>query len=218
VAQPAQSAPEQQVGNQEDTVTRIGCDSTNLNADPAAADVAFYYVNGDYAQQEADVAAKFGSHVLLGIDVNGSMPGAAVRDWEKGDKGGSLEQWVIDHNAASGVKDACIYCDRSTIPEVRQLTGSQVLEQDYWLWIATLDGTLVTPGPPHLDAPPYSYPGTVACQVATIGGYDLSVIWDDTWHPSPSPVVHLKANINEGLRALDGALQQVLANVSRLPG
>ena len=187
-------------------MTRIGGDSVNLASNPAGVDVAFYYVNGLYAAKEADVAARHPGKLVLGIDVNGSAPSAAVRDWETGDKGGSLEQWVIDHNKASGVKDACVYCNRSTIPEVRQLTGAQVLGTDYILWVSTLDGTL------------YTGPGVGLCQVATIGGYDLSVIWDDGWHPSPDGAAHVKADIMEGLRALDAAFGQVAANVARLPG
>ena len=71
---------------------------------------------------------------------------------------------VIDHNAATGRKDAVVYCNRATIPQVRVDTGTQVLGVDYFLWVATLDGTLVTPGPEHLDGPPYTYPGVIGCQ------------------------------------------------------
>ena len=199
-------------------MTRIGGDSVNLAANPAGVDVAFYYVNGHLGvTTQADAQARHPGKVVLGIDVLGTDPAAAVRDWETGDKGGSLEQWVIDHNKASGRKDACVYCNRSTIPEVRQLTGSQVLGQDYWLWLATDDGTLVHPGPDHLGSEPYTYPGVVACQVATFS-WDMSVIWDDGWHPSPSLVPHLKADIRQGLAALNAAFDQVVANVSRLPG
>ena len=188
-------------------MTRIGGDSVNLAANPAGVDVAFYYVNGtEGVCTEAEAQARHPGKLVLGIDVLGTSPAAAVRDWETGDKSGSLEQWVTDHNKASGVKDACVYCNRSTIAEVRQLTGSQVLGQDYVLWVATLDGTL------------YAGPGVGLCQVATIGGYDLSVIWDDGWHPSQDSTAHLKADIRQGLAALDLAFAQVAANVARLPG
>lgn len=191
-------------------MTRIGGDSVNLASNPAGVDIAFYYATGNEGVATAAQAqARHPGKLVLGIDVNGSAPSAAVRDWETGDKGGSLEQWVISHNKGGGVKDACVYCNRSTIGEVRQLTGSQVLGRDYFLWVSTLDGTL------------YTGPGVVACQVATIAGYDLSVIWDDDWHPSSSSVAgvaHLKADIRQGLAALDLALGQVTANVLRLPG
>lgn len=191
-------------------MTRIGGDSVNLASNPAGVDIAFYYVNGhEGVATQAQAQARHPGKLVLGIDVNGSAPSAAVRDWETGDKGGSLEQWVTDHNKASGRKDACVYCNRSTIAEVRQLTGSQVLGQDYFLWVSTLDGTL------------YTGPGVIGCQVATIGGYDLSVIWDDSWHPSASSlagIAHLKADIRQGLAALNAAFDQVAANVNRLPG
>lgn len=186
-------------------MTRIGGDSVNLAANPAGVDIAFYYVNGSYGvATEAQAQGRHPGKLVLGIDVLGSVPSAAVRDWETGDKSGSLEQWVIDHNKASGVKDATVYCNRSTIAEVRQLTGAQVLGRDYWLWVSTLDGTL------------YTGPGVVACQVATIGGYDLSLIWDDGWHPVPNGTAHLKGNILEFAAAVDGALGQLVANARRL--
>lgn len=198
-------------------MTRIGGDSVNLAANPAGVDVAFYYVNGhEGVMTEAQAQARHPGKLVLGIDVLGSRPDAAVRDWETGDKGGNLEKWVIDHNKASGRKDATVYCNRSTIPEVRQLTGSQVLGRDYFLWVATDDGTLVHPGPDHLGSEPFTYPGTVACQVATLGGYDLSVIWDDGWHPSQGATAHLKANILQNAAALDKAFRALVENARRL--
>lgn len=188
-------------------MTRIGADSVTLTRVPAEVDVAFYYTTGhEGVSTQAQVQAAHPGKVVLGIDATGAGPSAAVRDWENGDKGGSLEQWVKDHNKASGRPDACVYCNRATIPEVRRLTGSQILGKDYFLWVATLDGTL------------YTGAGVVACQLATIAGYDLSVIWDDGWHPSPGGVAHVKANVRQGLAALNAAFDQVVANVDRLPG
>lgn len=198
-------------------MTRIGGDSVNLAANPAGVDVAFYYTTGHLGvTTQADAQARHPGKVVLGIDVTGADPSAAVRDWETGDKGGNLEQWVKDHNEASGRKDACVYCNRSTIGEVRRLTGSQVLGRDYWLWVTTLDGTLVHPGPDHLGSEPFTYPGVVACQVATLGGYDLSVIWDDSWHPSQGDTAHLKANILQNAAALDRAFRALVENARRL--
>lgn len=106
------------------------------------------------------------------IDVNGGLPRANVRDWETGDKAGSLESWVGEHNQASGVKDAVVYCNRSTIAEVRELTGKFVLGEDYYLWVATLDGTVITPS---------QQPGLVACQdkgsQQVHANYDESIVW-----------------------------------------
>ena len=122
---------------------------------PASVQVAAFYGNGAYAATIAQAEARF-PHAKYGrcwIDVLGTLPSAQARDWETGDKGGSLEQWVIDHNKARGKKDAVVYCNVSTIPEVRQLTGTQVLGTDYFLWVATLDGTLFGPAQyPHVIA------------------------------------------------------------------
>ena len=89
---------------------------------------------------------------------------------------------VIDHNAATGRRDAVVYCNRATIPQVRVDTGTQVLGVDYFLWVATLDGTLVTPGPEHLDGPPCTYPGVIGCQLEgddlTSGDWDQSLVYD----------------------------------------
>ena len=176
-------------------MTRIMGDSTLYLNIPASVQVAATYANGLYAAAEADVAKRFPRtrYGWARIDVLGNMPDKAdVRDWETGDKGGSLEQWVKDHNAHAGKKDAKVYCNMSTIPEVRQLTGSQILGKDYWLWIATLDGRIVAPGPVHLDSPPYTYPGTAACQVKgaslTGGDWDESLVYDASfWQPLPPP-------------------------------
>lgn len=162
-------------------MTRIAGDSTTLTDIPLSVDVAITYANGTYAVNHAALEARF-PHARYGwalIDVNGTAPGAQVRDWETGDKAGSLEQWVIDHNKAAGRKDAVVYCNRSTIPEVRQLTGSQVLGRDYFLWVATLDGSEFTPA---------MLPGVIACQrdgqAQTGGHWDRSVVYDSSfWLP-----------------------------------
>jgi hypothetical protein len=182
-------------------MTRTMRDSINPSAIPlAGTDIAAGYANGTYANLPA-LAARFPHIPRVSIDVRGDLAEADVRDWETGDKGGSLEQWVIDHNRASGHKDAVVYCNRDTIPEVRQLTGSQLLAVDYWLWIATLDGTIVMPGPDHLGSPPYTYPGVIACQDRNTAqpspGYDTSLVFADWWKPAlaPPPVRLLSATV-----------------------
>lgn len=157
-------------------------------------DIAVGYINGSVIRPTwNDVLARFQSIPKVAVDVNGSAPGAQVRDWETGDKGGSLEDWVQRHNQLSGARDAVVYCNRATIAEVRQLTGSQVLGQDYYLWVATLDGTVF--GPSQLA-------GVIACQNKgsdlTGGDYDESIVWadPDVWwsdgiinSPAPPPPV-----------------------------
>jgi hypothetical protein len=165
--------------------------ASGIASDPQWIDIALAYIDGHLGVEDAQqMEARF-PHERYGwcfVDVTGAEPQAQVRDWETGDKGGSLEQWVIDHNKASGRKDAVVYCDRSTIPEVRQLTGSQVLGVDYFLFIASLDGTLFGPA---------QYPHVVANQVMssrqTGGSYDLSIVFDASlWLPAaaaPKPPV-----------------------------
>lgn len=153
-------------------MTKIMRDSTEASVIPVdGTDIAAGYLDGSF-QTWAALAVRFPNIPRVAVDVNGSAPGAQVRDWETGDKAGSLEQWVIQHNALSGVKDAVIYCNRSTIAEVRQLTGSQILGVDYFLWIATLDGSVF--GPSDLA-------GVIACQdkgSAQVGAnYDESIVW-----------------------------------------
>lgn len=168
-------------------MTRIMRDSTTAADIPVAGtQLAAGYVNGSYANLN-ELKVRFPLIPVVSIDVNGSRPDADARDWETGDKAGSLQQWVIDHNNHSGKKDAVVYCNRSTIPEVRQLTGTQILGRDYWLWVATLDGTATLP----------DMTGVVAVQdkgeAQTGGHYDESVVYSTWWHGTapPPPPVHV---------------------------
>jgi hypothetical protein len=167
-------------------MTRIMGDSVDPQEIPKTVDLIATYVDGHFGVLVEQLLEElFPSdhyfHVL--IDVNGSRPDVNVRDWENGDKAGNLEQWVIDHNNHTGKKDAVIYCNVSTIPEVRRLTGLQVLGEDYFLWVATLDGQL------------FQGPGVIACQNrgANLNGanFDTSVVFDDSFWTvkTPSPPV-----------------------------
>ena len=167
-------------------MTRTMGDSTSMGAIPLTVNVAAVYDDGHLGvETPAQLEARF-PHSRYGqvfIDVTGANPKAQVRDWENGDKGGSLQQWVIDHNREAGRKDAVVYCNVSTIPEVRQLTGNQVLGTDYFLWVATLDGTLFGPA---------QYPHVIANQIKgaqlTGGDWDMSLVFDASlWLPVAAP-------------------------------
>lgn len=133
--------------------------------------IAAGYGTGPFSNMTA-LRARFPSIPCISVDTNGTDPTCNVRDWETGDEEGNLEQWVIDHNNSSGQSDAVVYCNRSTIGSVRQLTGSQILNQDYFLWIATLDGTIY--GPSDLA-------GVIACQYETVNNdYDQSEVWEES--------------------------------------
>lgn len=170
-------------------MTRIMGDSTNYLAIPTSVQVVAVYDDGRLGvETPAQIEARFprAKYGQVFIDVTGARPQAQVRDWETGDKAGSLEQWVIDHNKATGKKDAVVYCNRSTVAEVRQLTGTQVLGKDYWLWVSTLDGTVVTG------------PGIIGCQVKgaglTGGDWDQSLVYDGSlWLPVKPPAPPAKA-------------------------
>lgn len=151
---------------------------------PVNTPIVASYINGLYAVNEAEFAAHFANSKRVLIDVTGGAPGrATVRDWETGDKGGSLESWVID-TKPHGVP--IIYCNRTTIAEVRIDTGNQVLGRDYWLWIATLDNTQYQGGTDGVT------PGdVVACQTHTAWAngqqlYDESIVYADWWL-APAP-------------------------------
>jgi hypothetical protein len=168
------------------TTTRTMGDSTNMAAIPLTVNIAAVYDDGHLGvETPAQLEARF-PHARYGqvfIDVTGANPKAQVRDWETGDKAGSLQQWVIDHNEASGKKDAVVYCNVSTIPEVRQKTGNQILGTDYFLFVATLDGTLFGPA---------QYPHVIANQIKgaalTGGDWDMSLVFDGTfWLPVAPP-------------------------------
>jgi hypothetical protein len=200
---------------------RVMGDSVSpLTAIPPGVAIAAFYLTGSFAVTEAQIQGRFPHqrYGWCGIDARGTMPAAQARDWETGDKAGSLEQWVISHNKASGKRDAVVYCNRATIPEVRQLTGSQILGQDYFLWVATLDGTLVAPGPDHLGGgPPYTYPGVVACQIRganlTGGDWDQSLVFNGSlWTPATPPAAAVSRA--EAEAAITG-IQQNLAVLGR---
>lgn len=155
-------------------MTRTMVDSSTFTDIPFGHDVVAAYTDGHFGVvTEAQLEARFPNeqygHCL--VDVNGSTPKANARDWETGDKSGSLEKWIADHNDGLGFADAVVYCNKSTMAEVRQLSGGQILGRDYWFWIATLDGQQ------------YMAPGVIACQslgsTQTGGHWDLSVVYDD---------------------------------------
>jgi hypothetical protein len=159
-------------------------DSVDITEVPKTVDIVATYADGhlgviiEQLLEELFPPDRY-FHVL--IDVNGSRPDVQVRDWETGDKGGDLRRWVIDHNNCSGKKDAVVYCNVSTIPEVRRLTGDQILGKDYFLWVATLDGSI------------FRGPGVIACQNRGArqngANFDTSEVFDDRFWVNPSSPV-----------------------------
>lgn len=196
----------------------MGDSAAGASAIPGWVDIACYYDDGHLGvETTAEMEAAF-PHARYGwcsIDVTGATPAACVRDWEPGDEGGNLQNWVIAHNEASGRKDAVVYCSRDTIGQVRQLTGTQVLGTDYWLWVATLDGTLFGPN---------QYPHVIACQAMgsgqTGGNFDLSIVFNPTlWLPvtSPAPPTGLRAALEADLAGVMKAIAPLAAKIGTAP-
>ena len=165
-------------------MTRTMGDSVDITKVPKDVDIVATYADGHLGvviEQLLEELFPSDNYFHVLIDVNGSRPDVEVRDWETGDKGGDLRQWVIDHNNVSGKKDAVIYCNTSTIPEVRRLTGDQILGKDYFLWVATLDGSI------------FRGPGVIACQDRGSrqngANFDLSEVFDDSFWVAPHHVV-----------------------------
>jgi len=152
-------------------------DSTTLDDIPVNSEMVAVYGSGNYKVSSDLVSARFPHAVKVYIDVNGTAPACAVRDWEPGDEEGTLESWVIlskRYNARP-----TIYCDRADIARVRQETGSQVLGKDYWLWIATLDGSCSMSYP---DAPEGTVVAVQFQGMSQTGIHaDCSIVFDPYW-------------------------------------
>jgi hypothetical protein len=169
---------------------RVCGDSTTLADIPLHVDIAMVYATGHLGVVSvADLEARFPHHRYghAWVDVDGTMPHVGIRDWENGDKSGSLSDWVGAHNDHAGERNAVVYSNVSTIPEVRDLTGKHILGRDYYLFVATLDGIA------------YRAPGVIACQrdgtEQTRGHWDRSFVYDHRfWQPVKHKPEHKKPN------------------------
>lgn len=125
-----------------------------------------------------------------------------VLDWETGNEEGGTPHGWIQMRKAAGILRPTIYCNGSTVPQVRQLTGAYLLGQDYDIWLADWTNS------PHQYEIAYGYkPGNYNCpvvQYADPGPYDLSVIWDPTW-PHVSDII-TPPPVPTGLEAIAEAM------------
>lgn len=156
-------------------------DSVNLYAIPRplpAHSIIAFYLDGPRAVASIkQVDTLFPGVRQNPIDVNGTRANyARTVDCETLDvPAGELEQWLTDfkdtnpgyEHGARGI----VYTDRDNIPAVRQGTGRYVLAKDYYLWVATGDGTL------------YTGEGVVACQYRWLRDYDVSAVFDPRFLP-----------------------------------
>lgn len=144
---------------------------------PARAIVAYYCDGPRAVATRAQVQEQFPGTRLNPIDVNGTRASIArTADCETEDiTPEMLEQWLTDfkntnpdyEHGARGV----VYCDRFSIPAVRIGTGRWVLGKDYYLWVATGDGSI------------YQGPGVIACQNIWRPGYDRSIVFSPQFLP-----------------------------------
>jgi hypothetical protein len=167
---------------------RIMFDSVNLHGIPRiGGKLVAYYLDGLYAVASiAEVEELFPTWQHVPIDVKGDRPDfARVFDVETGDiEPGQLEGICRDYQRESPYYKTggrpIVYCNRSTIPAVRQGTGANVLGRDYFLWVGTGDGTVYT-GSDLIG--PYAKRGVVACQNIWTRTYNSSVVLSDQWMP-----------------------------------
>jgi len=143
------------------------------------------YLDGTYAVKSVlEVQTLWPNRPINWIDVIGNRADyARTLDVEKGlVKPGACEDWITQWNATNpAYKDGGrpeIYCNRSTIPSVRVGTGKYRLAHDYFLWVATGDGTEATDETEGLPT------GSInACQTRWYVEYDLSVVYNPHFLP-----------------------------------
>lgn len=106
---------------------------------PIGTSACLYY-DGDYAATQDD-ARRF--QRVRWITVEGDYKNCGIADYEAGNEvfseEGELKEWVEGRNAMG--KRARVYCDRASLPEVRELLA----DLDYLVWISTLDGDALSP-------------------------------------------------------------------------
>jgi hypothetical protein len=162
---------------------RVMIDSTLIAHDPdmvpKTCDIIAPYYDGTYAVPSvAFVEKEFPGKRINGITVTGDNLNARTLDVERGDISATdLERIIGEWNAHDATRYAggarpLVYCNRSTIPGVRTGTGKYVLGRDYYLWVATLDGSQ------------YTGPGIIANQLWDYGRYDYSLVYDGRFLPS----------------------------------
>lgn len=147
-------------------------------------DLAACYVNGSDTSDNYATARLYFPHAqLLGITTDGSLTVTEICDCETGDYTPEAAAAWAGHIITLGHRPT-IYASRSTWPlVVAALNQIGIASTEVDWWASTLDGTM---GPVfNLNGAIYT---AVAVQYVTVPpGYDLTVVYDDTWHPAQPP-------------------------------
>jgi len=159
----------------------LGWDSTTPNQIPYAAQFVFPYFNGDYAWADKEVSA-FPHSGHAWVDVIGDAPDAcSILQIDGADQAAinamlaKARNWLEARNKHG---PGTMYVNRANLPALQaKLDG---LEDDYWVWLATLDGTVCYSAVPGNGGKLAAVQGWGADQIGLHA--DLSVILDQGWY------------------------------------
>jgi hypothetical protein len=164
-------------------VARIFADSTDPADIPPWADGIGGYVDGAEAWSAAEWAM-FGDKPQIRYNVTGDPTRGNAADIESGGMNAAqtLVWWDTRHE--EGVPDLAVYVNRDNIDAVMAAMEGH----NPAIILSTLDGTCPTAYHGHiLTAVQFAGPDL------TGGHYDLTLVYDDAWHPSkpsgPDPVL-----------------------------
>lgn len=184
---------------------RLMVDSTTPGDMPRWADIQCFYIDGQFAASQAQIDAWRGPKVLINVTGDPAHGGDCL-DVESGDATpADIPAWY-DHQHTLGTRYLTIYSDRNQFAECTNALAGRAAHR----WLATLAGPIIT----IFDGHPIT-----ACQAfgsaLTGAHYDLSVAFDQAWHPNGSlqltgaELAHLE-NLAGSVAADVAALQRAL--------
>lgn len=152
---------------------RTMADSTTVADLPEWVSVKAFYVDGIYAATVQQIDAWKGPKVLINVTGDPGH-GGDMLDVETGDATPAAIPAWYDAQAAKGTRYLGVYSNRDNFTACTQALGARPAAR----WLATLDGTVLH----TFDGHPIA-----ACQAfgeaLVRAHYDLSLIFDETWHP-----------------------------------
>jgi|SRR5215831_14964453 len=156
-------------------------DSAQLTATPIRAAILATYADQVDAGVLADLKRSWPQVVLIDRGMGDPLGRASVIDVEKGARlPGDVPAW-ISHQRARGIKYLTVYANRSTMPSVDSVMAGH--GAGFYRWYATDDGTAHIAG-----YRPGLTPAAVQIAGADSLGFhaDLSLAFEDQWHPAPA--------------------------------